>query len=37
MPKKSAPAWLIAGLERLRLVREVQRIAPEVIARRRLA
>ena len=32
-----ASAWLIAGLERLRLVREVQRIAPEVIARRRLA
>ena len=32
-----ASAWLIAGLERLRLVREVQRIAPEVIARKRLA
>jgi stearoyl-CoA desaturase (delta-9 desaturase) len=32
-----ASAWLIASLERLGLVRDVQRIAPEVIARKRLA
>ena len=31
-----ASAWLIAGLERLGLARDVQRIAPEVIARKRL-
>lgn len=29
-------AWVIAGLESLRLVTEVQRVAPEVIARKRL-
>ena len=29
-----ASAWLITGLERLGLARDVQRIAPEVIARR---
>jgi stearoyl-CoA desaturase (delta-9 desaturase) len=32
-----ASAWLITSLERLGLVRDVQRIAPEVIARKRLA
>jgi stearoyl-CoA desaturase (delta-9 desaturase) len=31
-----ASAWLIASLERLGLARDVQRIAPEVIARKRL-
>jgi stearoyl-CoA desaturase (delta-9 desaturase) len=31
-----ASAGLIAGLERLGLARDVQRIAPEVIARKRL-
>ncbi len=31
-----ASAWLIAGLERLGLARDVQRIAPDVIARKRL-
>jgi stearoyl-CoA desaturase (delta-9 desaturase) len=31
-----ASAWLITGLERLGLARDVQRIAPEVIARKRL-
>jgi stearoyl-CoA desaturase (delta-9 desaturase) len=30
-------AWVIAGLERLRLVADVQRIAPETLARKRLA
>jgi len=30
-------AWVISGLERLKLVRDVQRISPEVIARKRLA
>jgi stearoyl-CoA desaturase (delta-9 desaturase) len=30
-------AWVIAGLERLRLATEVQRIAPEALARKRLA
>jgi stearoyl-CoA desaturase (delta-9 desaturase) len=32
-----ASAWLIGGLERLRLARDVQRIAPEIIASKRLA
>jgi stearoyl-CoA desaturase (delta-9 desaturase) len=32
-----ASAWLIAGLERLGFARDVQRIAPEVIARKRLS
>ncbi|MGI9149353.1 MAG: acyl-CoA desaturase [Chloroflexota bacterium] len=32
-----ASAWLITGLERLRLVTDVQRIAPEALARKRLA
>ena len=31
-----ASAWLIAGLERLGLARDVQRIAPDVIGRKRL-
>jgi stearoyl-CoA desaturase (Delta-9 desaturase) len=31
-----ASAWLIVGLERLGFARDVQRIAPEVIARKRL-
>ena len=31
-----ASAWLIAGFERLGLARDVQRIAPDVIARKRL-
>jgi stearoyl-CoA desaturase (Delta-9 desaturase) len=31
-----ASAWLIVGLERLGLARDVQRIAPDVIARKRL-
>jgi stearoyl-CoA desaturase (delta-9 desaturase) len=31
-----ASAWLIAGLERLGLARDVQRIAPDVIKRKRL-
>jgi stearoyl-CoA desaturase (delta-9 desaturase) len=31
-----ASAWLINGLERLGLARDVQRIAPDVIARKRL-
>jgi stearoyl-CoA desaturase (delta-9 desaturase) len=31
-----ASAWLIDGLERLGLARDVQRIAPDVIARKRL-
>ena len=30
-------AWVIAALERVRLATDVQRIAPEVIARKRLA
>ena len=30
-------AWVIAGLERLRLATDVQRIAPEAIARKRLS
>lgn len=32
-----ASAWLIAGFERLGLARDVQRITPEVLARKRLA
>ena len=32
-----ASAWLIGGLERLGLARDVQRIAPEIIASKRLA
>ena len=32
-----ASAWLITGLERLRLARDVQRIAPDVLARKRFA
>jgi stearoyl-CoA desaturase (Delta-9 desaturase) len=30
-------AWLIVGLERLRLAREVQRIAPDIVLRKRVA
>ena len=30
-------AWLIVGLERLRLAREVQRIAPDILLRKRIA
>jgi stearoyl-CoA desaturase (Delta-9 desaturase) len=31
-----ASAWLISGFERLKLARDVQRVAPEIIARKRL-